>query len=174
VSQALIGLNGLGGDALLFAYVVGGITLAAVSLLRGNKVGWRIFSIVAGLGMAAWAAYVLLFGGWIIISLKILILPVVLIVRSIITAVKRSNGANKAAAAWAPQPYGVQVPPDYPGAQPYAVPVPQGCGAPAPQGFSAPAPQGFSAPAPQGFSAPAPQPFGLPAPARHRAAEPVS
>src|SRR6185312_15948166 len=46
---------------------------------------------VLGLGFAIWAGYVLLFGGWIIISAKVLLFPIILIIRSIVSAVKRSK-----------------------------------------------------------------------------------
>jgi hypothetical protein len=94
--QAALSLDNPAGEALLIAYVVGGILLAAASLLPGNSIGWRIFSIVVGLGVAAWAGYVFLFGGWIIISFKILILPIVLVVKSIVTTVKRKDTAPAA------------------------------------------------------------------------------
>jgi hypothetical protein len=119
--QAVLSLDNPAGEALLIAYIVGGILLAAAAILPGNSVGWRIFSVVVGLGMAAWAGYVFLFGGWIIFSIKILILPVVLVVRAIVAAVKGRSGTATGPVpgqqfSTAPQPgYGYPTAPSSPG-----------------------------------------------------------
>src|SRR6266511_3175792 len=122
MNQAILNLDGTGGEVLLLAYIVGGVTLFATSLLPGNSTGWRIFSTIVGLGMAIWAGYVLLFGGYIIISAKILLL--LLIVRSIVAFFKRDkkSEATPAPPYGGQQPYGAQQP--YSGQQPYGAPQP--------------------------------------------------
>jgi hypothetical protein len=147
VYQATIDLDGTGGNLLLLAYIVGGLVLAATAFLPGNKVIWRVISGVIGLGMAAWAGYVFLFGGFIIISFKILLLPIILGVRGIISAVKRrkeppapnygplgQGGApNMAMPAYGPpgsQAYGA--PQGFGGAHGYGAPVAGGYGNAAP------------------------------------------
>src|SRR6266545_3182517 len=126
MNQAILNLDGTGGEVLLLAYIVGGVTLFATSLLPGNSTGWRIFSTIVGLGMAIWAGYVLLFGGYIIISAKILLLPLLLIVRSIVAFFKRDkkSEATPAPPYGGQQPYGAQQP--YSGQQPYGAQQPYG------------------------------------------------
>ncbi len=111
---ATISLDGTGGEVLLLAYIIGGIVLAASALLPGNSAGWRVVSVVLGLGFAIWAAYVLFFGGWIIISAKVLLFPIILVVRSIVAAVRRSKATPASPMGQIPQfngPAGYQPPP---------------------------------------------------------------
>jgi hypothetical protein len=97
-----IDLNGTEGNVILLAYIVGGILLFVTSLLPGSSTGWRIFGMVAGLGVALWSAYVLLFGGWIIVNFYILLLPIILAVRAIVAAVKSRKQTSSTFAPSAP------------------------------------------------------------------------
>ncbi|WP_344137912.1 hypothetical protein [Luedemannella flava] len=108
--------NGLG-DVILPIYMIGGVLLFITSFFPGNKIGWRIFSAVAGLGIAGWAGYVFLFGGTIIINLYIALLPFILAGKGIIALIKRSKEEPAPAA-----PYGAP-------AAPYGAPQ---AGVPAP------------------------------------------
>jgi hypothetical protein len=56
VFTAAISLDGTGGEVLLLAYIIGGVVLAASALLPGNSAGWRVVSVILGLGFAIWAA----------------------------------------------------------------------------------------------------------------------
>ena len=164
-------LNGTGGDVLLLSYIVGGLATIGSGLLPGSSKGWRIFSIIAGAVMAVWAAYVLMFGGWIIISFKILIMPVLLIIRGIRDAVRKRKESTQPQfqAAGAPgQPFPPAPPAGfpqggYPPPQPGYAPPPQG-GYPAPQpGYAPPVQGGYPAPQP-GYAPPsAPQGYQPPA-----------
>ncbi|GAA1736316.1 hypothetical protein [Luedemannella helvata] len=115
-------------NVILPIYMIGGILLFITSFLPGNKIGWRIFSAVAGIGVAAWAGYVWLFGGRIIVNLYIAVLPFILAGKGIIAMIKRAKEgpAQSAAphhAASAPPPYGAPGSPygtQAPGAAPYA------------------------------------------------------
>jgi hypothetical protein len=147
VVPATISLDGTGGDVLLLAYIIGGIVLAASALLPGNSAGWRVLSVVLGLGFAIWAGYVLLFGGWIIISAKVLLFPIILIIRSIVSSVKRSKAKPADPLGQIPHfsaPPGYQPPPTAGGYAPQSnAAFPQ---SPAPaQTFQPPAPRGPTA-----------------------------
>ncbi|MFC7481543.1 hypothetical protein ACFQX7_17935 [Luedemannella flava] len=93
--------NGLG-DVILPIYMIGGVLLFITSFFPGNKIGWRIFSAVAGLGIAGWAGYVFLFGGTIIINLYIALLPFILAGKGIIALIKRSKEEPAPAAPTVP------------------------------------------------------------------------
>ncbi|MFG2043225.1 hypothetical protein [Dactylosporangium sp. NPDC048998] len=175
-------LNGTGGDVLLLFYIIGGLATIGSGLLPGSKIGWRVFSIVAGLVMTIWAGWVLLFGGWILISFKVLIMPVLLVIRGVRAAFKRRDESTQpqfqgapqvpGAPAFAPQPGQPQPAypqPGHPQAPYAAAPVQGGYPAPsAPQGqpgYPAPPVQPVY-PAPQvqqGYAAPPVQP-GYPVP----------
>jgi hypothetical protein len=160
-----VDISGTGGDVLLLFYIVGGLATIVSGLLPGSSKGWRIFSIVAGLIFVVWAGYVLLFGGWILISLKILIAPVLLVVRGVRDWIKKGKESTQPQfqAAVPGQPGAFPPPPQAQGGFP--PPQPQG-GYPAPQPGYGPPPvqQGYPQPAPQGYAPPVPQQGGYPAP----------
>lgn len=98
---ATVDLDGTGGHALLIAYIIGGLVLIVTSLLPGNTTLWKVLGALIGAVFVVWAGYVLIFGGFIIISFKILILPVLGIIRAIVALSRRNRTP-------APSPYGTQ------------------------------------------------------------------
>ncbi|MFD0575535.1 hypothetical protein [Dactylosporangium darangshiense] len=143
--------------------------------MPGSSKGWRIFSIVAGLIFVVWAGYVLLFGGWILISLKILIAPVLLVVRGVRDWIKKGKESTQPQfqAAAPGQPGAFPPPPQqpqgaYPAPQPGYGPPPVQQGypqQPAPQpGYGPPVQQGYAPPVPQQAGYPVPQQAGYPVP----------
>ncbi len=93
---------------MLVLYIVGGLTLLVTSLLPGNTGAWRYIGSVLGLVVAGWAAWALLFGGWIIINFYVMLFPFILAFKAISAAVKARKAARVpapvAAAAAAEQP----------------------------------------------------------------------
>jgi len=92
---ATIDLNGPMGNLILAVYVIGGITLFAVSLLPGKSALWRVGGAIVGLGIASWAAYVFLFGGWIVINFYVALLPFILAVKAIVDYFKNRNATQE-------------------------------------------------------------------------------
>lgn len=86
-----IGLNGTGGNVLLVCYIVGGIALIVTSLLMGNSTVWKVLGTLIGAVLVVWAAYVLVFGGWIFLSFKVLLLPVIGIIRFALVRSRRNK-----------------------------------------------------------------------------------
>ncbi|MGY0231295.1 hypothetical protein [Longispora urticae] len=75
---ATIDLDNGFGNFVLILYMVGGLALIITSLLNTQSRGWQIGGSLAGLVVLLWAAFVFLFGGWIIISFYVAILPFLL------------------------------------------------------------------------------------------------
>jgi hypothetical protein len=124
---ATIDLNGPMGNLILAVYVIGGITLFAVSLLPGRSALWRVGGAILGLGIAIWAAYVFLFGGWIVINFYVALLPFILAIKAIVDYFKNRNAKDE------PQPGFAQAQ-GYPQGQPQpGQPYPPQ-GQPSPQG----------------------------------------
>jgi hypothetical protein len=113
--QAAIDLNGTGGSLILSLYIIGGITLVVVSLLPGKTVLWRIGGSLLGIGIAIWAGYVFLFGGWIIINFYVALLPFILAIKAIVDFFKNRK-ANDEPQPGLAQAQGLQGQPG----QPYA------------------------------------------------------
>ncbi len=143
--QAQLNLDGSFGTVILILYIVGGILLMATASLPGNSTGWRVFGSILGIGLAAWAAYALLFGGWIIVSFFVVALPFILAVKGFTAMLQRGKATDasmqqpgqpgaeaSAAAGLAPATFGAQ--PGQRGYQP----------ADAPRGYPPPGPpQGY-------------------------------
>jgi hypothetical protein len=107
MNLAVIDLDGPLGNWILGLYILGGILLFITSFFPGNKIGWRIFSAVAGAGIAIWAAYVLLFGGTIILNAYVAVLPFILAFKGISAMVKRNKNKDETPGYAAPaSPYG--------------------------------------------------------------------
>src|SRR3954469_19536569 len=107
MNLAVIDLDGGLGQTILTCYVVGGILLFITSFFPGNKIGWRIFSAVAGAGIAIWGAYVWLFGGTIIINFYVAALPFILAFKGISAMIKRNRNKDETPGYAAPtSPYG--------------------------------------------------------------------
>ncbi|MEV6523352.1 hypothetical protein AB0M43_15480 [Longispora sp. NPDC051575] len=75
---ATIDLDNGFGNFVLILYMVGGLALIITSLLNTQSRGWQIGGSLAGLVVLLWAGFVFLFGGWIIISFYVAILPFLL------------------------------------------------------------------------------------------------
>lgn len=107
MNLATMDLDGGVGNAVLTLYIIGGVVLFATSFFPGNSTGWRVFSGVAGFGIVVWTAYVWLFGGYIIISYYVAVLPFILAFRAISAMLKRrkeqaAQPANPYAAPYQP------------------------------------------------------------------------
>src|SRR5262249_6364826 len=123
---------------------------------------------IAGAVMTVWAAYVLMFGGWIIISFKVLAMPVLLIIRGVRAAMKRDKDSTQPQFQGAvpgqpvfPAQGGYQQPQaGYPAQPQGGYPLrPQG-GSPAEGAYPAPqsAPRAYGPPQQGGYPAPQPAP----------------
>jgi hypothetical protein len=160
VQEALINLGGTAVDALIIFYIIAGLLTAGTAFLPGNRGGWRIGGAILVV-MVGWALYVLLFGGWIFTSVKILLLPIILIVKAIVNFVKRTKGAADTSTVPpvvnGQQMYGQQA---YGQPQPYG--QPQQAYAQQPYGQQQPynPQQGYGAPAPQQQYPQQPAPYG--------------
>jgi hypothetical protein len=100
-----IDLNGTGGNVLLVCYIVGGIALIVTSLLMGNSTVWKVLGTLIGAVLVVWAAYVLVFGGWIFLSFKVLLLPLIGIIRFAIARSRRNKGSPYTQAPGYAAPY---------------------------------------------------------------------
>lgn len=96
MSLATLNLDGGMGDVVLGLYALGGVLLAASALLPGTKTWVRVLKVVIGLGLAAWSAWVWLFGGFIIVSLYIAILPFLLAFQGLMAMVKSRREREQA------------------------------------------------------------------------------
>ncbi len=123
MSAALANLNGGFGDAVLVLYLIGGVMLAVSAAFPGQSSAQRAGRVVIGVVVVGWAGYVLLFGGWIIISWYVAVLPFILAVQGIVAAVRSKRSPSSSPPPLAPgqpSPY-PQFPPAgaaYPAAQP--------------------------------------------------------
>jgi hypothetical protein len=106
--------DGAAGHTVLVLYMLGGVVLAISAAFPGDSSGSRAARIIIGAVAFVWAGYVLLFGGWILISYYIALLPFILAGQGIVAAVKRRKAPPVAApllAPYAPQPSFPTTPP---------------------------------------------------------------
>jgi hypothetical protein len=106
MSLATINLDGGMGNVVLGLYALGGVLLAASALLPGTKTWVRVLKVVIGLGLAAWSAWVWLFGGFIIVNLYVAILPFLLAFQGVMAMVKSRREGEHAAQQQAVSPQG--------------------------------------------------------------------
>nr|BFE55843.1 hypothetical protein GCM10020063_003690 [Dactylosporangium thailandense] len=88
MGETLLQFGGTRGELMLLAYLIGGLAVFGAAFLPGNTALYRVVCLILGTAMAAWAAEVMMFGGFVYINAFVLLAPVVLLVRGAIGTVR--------------------------------------------------------------------------------------
>ncbi|WP_433047248.1 hypothetical protein [Dactylosporangium sp. CS-033363] len=88
MGEALFSIGGMRGEAMLLAYLVGGLAVFGAAFLPGNTPLYRVVCLVLGTAMAAWAGKVLLLGGFVYVNALVMLAPLLLLIRGGIGALR--------------------------------------------------------------------------------------
>ncbi len=130
MNLAQISLDNGFGHTVLIIYVVGGLVLALSAAFPNQSNKSRAVRVALGLILTIWAGYVLLLGGWILISIYAAIVPYLLAAQGLWAMFKGDS---------TPQPTGPPLAPGQPAPYPMHQPLAGGApGAPQQPGYPAP------------------------------------
>ena len=114
MNLAQINLDNGFGHTVLIIYVIGGLVLALSAAFPNQSNGARAARVALGLILTIWAGYVLILGGWIIISIYAAIVPYLLAAQGLWAMFKGDS---------TPQPTGPPLAPGQPAPYPMHQPL---------------------------------------------------
>ncbi|WP_433616040.1 hypothetical protein ACQP2P_13505 [Dactylosporangium sp. CA-139114] len=88
MGETLLQFGGTRGELMLMAHLIGGLAVFGAAFLPGNTALYRVVCLILGTAMAAWAAQVMMFGGFVPVNALVLLAPAVLLVRGAIGTVR--------------------------------------------------------------------------------------